>query len=72
MWFSWVVNKHTVRHADPVDPAALAGVRLRATEWDMAPPCGPKWLEKDGAVVEVHVTRQKNHRHRICNLIINN
>ena len=24
-----------------------------------------------GAVVEVHVTRQKNHRHRICNLIVN-
>jgi len=45
----------------------------------MRPDIVTEWLEDGsnrcvgsvGAVVEVHVTRQKNHRHRICNLIIN-
>jgi len=28
--------------------------------------------DEEGTVVQVHVTMQKNHCHRICNLTINN
>jgi len=31
----------------------------------------PVYIVDSGAVVEIHVTRQKNYRHRICNLTIN-
>jgi len=41
-----------------------AGIKLTAQ--------GLCTLPVKGSLVEMHVTMQKNHRHRICNLILNN